>query len=113
MLPPPSELWAWSRVLLAARYLEIPGRSVEWVAHTVGYPSANALRNSLKKYTCLVPSELREDGGFARATRAFRAALLAASSAAPAVQVTEAVASGLPRRRRSALAPENVVSRAI
>ena len=77
MLPPPSELWAWSRVLLAARYLEMPGRSVEWVALTVGYPSANALRNALKRYAGLVPSELREDDGFARATLAFRAALLA------------------------------------
>lgn len=79
MLPPPSELWAWSRLLLAARYLEMPGRSVEWVADTVGYPSANALRNALKKYTGLVPSELREDDGFARATLSFRAALLATS----------------------------------
>ena len=79
MLPPPSELWAWSRVLLAARYLEMPGRSVEWVALTVGYPSANALRNALKRYTGLVPSELREDDGFARATLAFRSALLATS----------------------------------
>ena len=79
MLPPPSELWAWSRVLLAARYLEMPGRSVEWVAHTVGYPSANALRNALKRYTGLVPRELREDDGFARATHAFRTALLATS----------------------------------
>jgi AraC-like DNA-binding protein len=79
MLPPPSELWAWSRVLLAARYLEMPGRSVEWVAGTVGYPSANALRNALKRYTGLVPSELREDDGFARATLAFRTALLATS----------------------------------
>jgi AraC-like DNA-binding protein len=79
MLPPPSELWAWSRVLLAARYLEMPGRSVEWVAHAVGYPSANALRNALKRYTGLVPSELREDHGFARATLAFRSALLSSS----------------------------------
>ena len=79
MLPPPSELGAWARILLAARYLEMPGRSVEWVALTVGYPSANALRNALKKYTGLVPSELREDDGFARATLAFRAALLESS----------------------------------
>lgn len=79
MLPPPSELWAWSRVLLAARYLEMPGRSVEWVALTVGYPSANALRNALKKYTGLIPSELREDGGFTRAARAFRTAMLPTS----------------------------------
>jgi AraC-like DNA-binding protein len=79
LLPPPSELGAWARVLLAARYLEMPGRSVEWVAHTVGYPSANALRNALRKYTGMAPSELREDDGFARATLAFRAALLTSS----------------------------------
>lgn len=79
MLPPPSELGAWARILLAARYLEMPGRSVEWVALTVGYPSANALRNALKKYTGLIPSELREDDGFARATLAFRSALLESS----------------------------------
>ncbi len=79
LLPPPSELWAWSRVLLAARYLEMPGRSVEWVALTVGYPSGNALRNSLKKYTGLAPSELREADGFARVTLAFRSALLTTS----------------------------------
>ena len=79
LLPPPSELGAWARVLLAARYLEVPGRSVEWVAHTVGYPSANALRNALRKYTGMAPSELREDGGFSRATLAFRTALLASS----------------------------------
>ncbi len=76
LLPPPSELWAWSRVLLASRYLEMPGRSVEWVALTVGYPSGNALRNALRKYTGLAPSELREADGFARVTLAFRSALL-------------------------------------
>jgi methylphosphotriester-DNA--protein-cysteine methyltransferase len=91
MLPPPSELWAWSRVLLAARYLELPNRSVEWVAHTVGFPSANALRNSLKKYTSLIPSELREDDGFARALLAFRAALLSSSRATRPVRVDAAL----------------------
>jgi methylphosphotriester-DNA--protein-cysteine methyltransferase len=99
-LPPPSELSAWSRVLLAARYLEMPGRSVEWVAHTVGYPSANALRNSLKKYARLVPTELREDDGFARATLAFRAALLATSrSVRP---IPSPAASTVDRAHRSA-----------
>lgn len=99
MLPPPSELWAWSRVLLAARYLEVPGRSVEWVALTVGYPSANALRNALKKYTGLVPSELREDDGFARAMLAFRAAMLSTSRDVGPMLVTGGT---LTRRPRSA-----------
>jgi methylphosphotriester-DNA--protein-cysteine methyltransferase len=83
LLPPPSEMWAWSRVLLAARYLEMPGRSVEWVALTVGYPSANALRNALKRYTGLMPSDLRDDGGFIRATQVFRDALIAAAGRTP------------------------------
>lgn len=95
MLPPPSELWAWSRVLLSARYLEVAGRSVEWVAHAVGYPSANALRNALKRYTGLVPSELREGHGFARASVAFRSALLATSRSDDRVQ----------NRRRPPLSP--------
>lgn len=97
MLPPPSELWAWSRVLLAARYLEVPGRSVEWVALTVGYPSANALRNALKKYTGLVPSELREDAGFARATLAFRSALLATSRHIGPMMRPQNAATRIPR----------------
>jgi AraC-like DNA-binding protein len=97
MLPPPSELWAWSRVLLAARYLEVPGRSVEWVALTVGYPSANALRNALKKYTGLVPSELREEHGFARATLAFRAALLASARSVGPMMRPKAGVARMPR----------------
>ena len=101
MLPPPSELWAWSRILLAARYLEVPGRSVEWVALTVGYPSANALRNALKRYTGLVPGDLREDRGFARALRAFRAALLSSSR-----QVGTVLTPGKPLVRRQRLARE-------
>lgn len=114
MLPPPSELWAWSRVLLAARYLEVQGRSVEWVAHTVGYPSANALRNALKRYARLVPSDLREDGGFARATRAFRAALLSDSRGAPPALVV-ADPRRTPRQRRTRVvsgATAGAVSRA-
>ena len=87
-LPPPSELWAWSRVLLAARYLEMPGRSVEWVASSVGYPSANALRNALKRHAHLVPGDLRLDGGFARVTLAFRGALLAAQRSARPVPIS-------------------------
>jgi hypothetical protein len=57
----------------------VPGGSVEWVAYPVGYPSANALRNARKRDTGMVPSELREDHGFARATLAFRSALLSSS----------------------------------
>jgi AraC-like DNA-binding protein len=112
-LPPPSELWAWSRVLLAARYLEMPGRSVEWVAHTVGFPSANALRNSLKRYARLVPSELREDDGFARATLAFRAALLSTSrpsraATAPPTPTIDRAHRAAPVRKSMAIASPSI-----
>jgi AraC-like DNA-binding protein len=97
MLPPPSELWAWARLLLAARHLESPGRSVDWVATTIGYPSANALRNALKKYTGLVPSDLRHDGGFARTLVLFRATLLADDRASGAAKATRRRSTTYPR----------------
>jgi AraC-like DNA-binding protein len=115
MLPPPSELWAWSRVLLAARYLGVDGRSVEWVALTVGYPSANALRNALKRYTGLVPRELRDDDGFARATHAFRMALLATSRRVgpvlmPASKVVRLQRAALPQPDLHIVAARHAVS---
>jgi AraC-like DNA-binding protein len=103
-LPPPSELWMWSRVLLAARHLESPGRSVESVATAVGFPSANALRNALKRYARLTPGDLRVDGGFSRACVAFRAALLAPGRDSRHL----AVAQGDVVRRRTGLRVEPV-----
>lgn len=97
MLPPPSELLGWARLLFAARHLESPGRSVEWVADTTGYPSANALRNALKKYTGLVPSDLRHAGGFSRTLVLFRAALLASDRSSPIPRGTPRPPATYPR----------------
>lgn len=113
LLPPPSELWAWSRVLLAARYLEAAGRSVEWVALTVGYPSANALRNALKRYTALVPSDLREDHGFARAMLSFRTSLMSASRRPATRPRRPASVARLDRRVTATLEPQLAVRRAM
>lgn len=62
-MPAPSSLISWCRLLLAARLLEDPGRAVEQVALTLGYSSGAALRNMMRRYTGLRPSELREHGG--------------------------------------------------
>jgi len=71
-LPGPQELAGWCRLLLAARLLEDAGRSTERVAFAVGYSSANALRNTLRRYTSLTPRQVRESGGLDCVLSAFR-----------------------------------------
>ena len=63
-LPSPNQLISWCRLLLAARFLEDPGRSVEQVALTLGFGSGPALRNMIRRHTQLRPSELRALGGW-------------------------------------------------
>lgn len=71
-LPTPSALIAWCRLLVAARLLEDPGRSVEQVALLLDFPSGTALRNMTKRYTGLRPSEIRENGGLRCVLHAFK-----------------------------------------
>jgi AraC-like DNA-binding protein len=61
--PTPSLLIGWCRLLLAARLLEDPARSIEQVALALDFPSATALRNMLRRYAGLSPSEVRQRGG--------------------------------------------------
>jgi AraC-like DNA-binding protein len=61
-MPNPSAMIAWCRLLIAARLLE-DTRPVEQVAMLLDFPSGAALRNMLKRYTGLKPSEIRENGG--------------------------------------------------
>ena len=62
-LPPPRTIIAWCRLLLAARLLEDPARSVESVALALEFGSGAALANMLRRYTGLPPRELRRHGG--------------------------------------------------
>jgi AraC-like DNA-binding protein len=82
----PRALTMWTRLLLAVRYLESPGRSVEWVASAVGYPSSNAFRNVLRRYAGLPPKSLRGVGAFDRAATAFAQAIAAPRPALPPVR---------------------------
>jgi len=62
-LPPPTELLSWCRLLLVAHLLEHTNRTVESMAHELGYPTATALRNKIKRYTGLRAVEIRNRGG--------------------------------------------------
>ena len=62
-LPTPSALIAWCRLIISARLLEDPGRSVEQVALLLDFPSGTSMRNMMKRYTGLRPGEIRENGG--------------------------------------------------
>lgn len=71
-MPAPSSTISWCRLLVAARLLEDPGRAVEQVALALGFSSGAALRNMLRRYTGLRPSELRAQGGLQCVVRLFK-----------------------------------------
>ncbi len=64
-LPGPRALSVWCRLLIAAELLAGDGRSVDQVALTLDFPSANAFRNLLRRYADLGPADLRRDHGAA------------------------------------------------
>lgn len=74
-LPPPKRLLAWMRILLAAEFLDDPGRPVSAVALACGYAADSSLRLALRRFTGFTPTELRERGAFASASEAFVRAL--------------------------------------
>lgn len=61
-MPAPSILITWCRLIIAAHLLETRGDSVERVALALEYPSATALRNTLRRYCGHRPADLRAGG---------------------------------------------------
>jgi AraC-like DNA-binding protein len=61
-LPAPSILITWCRLIIAAHLLETRGDAVERVALALEYPSATALRNTLRRYCGQRPADLRTKG---------------------------------------------------
>ncbi len=61
-LPSPHVLLLYCRFLHVARLLQDHGRSVETVAHHLGFGSASALCNALQRRLCPRPSDLRLHG---------------------------------------------------
>jgi AraC-like DNA-binding protein len=79
-LPPPRQIMAWMRLLLAAELLEDPDRSVESVAMACGYAADSGLRRALRDFMDTNPRALRRAGALATASRSFNAALNRAAS---------------------------------
>ncbi|HST58023.1 MAG TPA: helix-turn-helix domain-containing protein [Longimicrobium sp.] len=67
-LPPPRQLLAWLRILVAAQLLDDPGRTVLSVAMACGYSSDTGLRRVMQRFLGETPRSLRRRG------RAFDAA---------------------------------------
>ncbi|MET0399688.1 MAG: helix-turn-helix domain-containing protein [Longimicrobiaceae bacterium] len=74
-LPPPNEILAALRVLIAAVFLDDPDRSIQSVASGLGYGSEPALRRATLKVIGLTPTQLRARGAVATAVGVVRARL--------------------------------------
>jgi AraC-like DNA-binding protein len=77
-LPPPKRLLAWMRILLAAEFLDDPGRPVSSVAASCGYAADSSLRLALRRFVGMNPTDLRERGAFDTAAEAFVEAIVEA-----------------------------------
>ena len=84
-LPSPRAMIGWCRLLIAARMLDDPGRTVEQVALRLDFPSGAALRNMFKRYTGLRTTEVRQNGGARCLVYAFKRELAAVSAGNPPV----------------------------
>jgi AraC-like DNA-binding protein len=80
-LPAASVIIGWCRLIQAAGGLEDTGRPVEQVAYELDFPSASSLRNMLKRYLDLRPSDLRQRGAVDCALGGFHRALTSARQA--------------------------------
>lgn len=59
-LPPPQQIVGWARLLLVAFYLDEGGRSTRHVADLLGFPTTDALRKQLMRYTRRSATQLRD-----------------------------------------------------
>jgi AraC-like DNA-binding protein len=84
-LPSPRAMIGWCRLLMAARMLDDPGRTIEQVALKLDFPSGTALRNMFKRYTGLRTTEVRENGGVRCLLHALKRELATVSAGNPPV----------------------------
>ena len=74
-VPPPRQVQAWMRVLLACMLLDDPGRTVYATAYACGYSTDRSLRRAVGSFLGADATTLRRGGAFARAARAFNGVL--------------------------------------
>jgi AraC-like DNA-binding protein len=84
-LPSPRAMIGWCRLLIAARLLDDPGRTIEQVALKLDFPSGAALRNMFKRYTGLRTTEVRQNGGARCVIHVFKRELAGVSAEKPPV----------------------------
>jgi len=94
--PPPSTVICWCRVLVVAHMLSTTRRSVTDVAYQLDYSSGSALRNMLKRYAQLRPTDVRRPGGFELVARKFRDAI---SPPEPTTRSWEGISSEIARSK--------------
>jgi len=82
-VPPPATVITWSRLLLAAELLQVPGRPVERVANSLEFASAAAFRNLCQRYLGRRPSTLREPGALDESYAAYANAMTSALRGGP------------------------------
>lgn len=80
-LPSPQIIAGWSRLLLAALYLDEPGRTIAGVADLLGYPTPGALRKQILRYTQRSPRDLRLQGALSAVVQLLHRALQAPAPA--------------------------------
>lgn len=66
-LPPPRQVQAWMRILLACMLLDDPGRTVYAAAEACGYSTDRSLRRAVGEFVGSGASELRRGGAFEQA----------------------------------------------
>jgi methylphosphotriester-DNA--protein-cysteine methyltransferase len=70
-VPPPRQVQAWMRVLLACMLLDDPGRTVYATAYACGYSTDRSLRRAVVSFLGADATTLRQGGAFTRAAKAF------------------------------------------
>lgn len=58
----PEEIVGWCRLVLAAHMIEYQQQATSIVARELRYSTPSGLRNQLRRYTGMKPTDLREDG---------------------------------------------------
>lgn len=74
-LPPARRLLAWLRMLIASVLLDDPRRSVASVARACGYAGEASLKNTIRDFFGMSPTELRTIGAFEVVAQAFASEL--------------------------------------
>lgn len=74
-LPPPRQVQAWMRILLACMLLDDPGRTVYAAAWACGYSTDRSLRRAVGEFVGTGAAELRRGGAFEQGAKALNAAL--------------------------------------